>query len=82
MADNGTLQLHLLNTDIQVRAGDDEEKIRQIEEYVQNELNTIKSKNQFANHIHIALLGCLNLAETLFDLNQQLEENTRNHSDE
>ena len=44
MPQDGIMQLHLLNTDIQVRAEDNEEKIREIEQYVQTELNKIKSK--------------------------------------
>lgn len=82
MAQGEIIQLHLLDTDIQVRAEKDQDRIRQIEKFVQEELGKIKSKNQFANHIHIALLGCLNIAENLFDLTKQLEDDTRNHEDE
>ncbi len=77
LAENkNTLSLTILDTDFTVKAETDSEKdaLIRIEDYVNEELAKIKEHNQFINHIRIAILGCMNITEQLFKLQDRLQE--------
>lgn len=77
MADNkNTLSLKILDTDFTVKAETDKqkEKLKKIEAYVNDELTKIKGHHQFVNHIRIAILGCMNITEELFDLQAKVDQ--------
>jgi cell division protein ZapA len=71
-----TLSLKILDTEFIVKAETDSEKdsLIRIEEYVNSELAKIKEHNQFINHIRIAILGCMNITEQLFNTQDQMSE--------
>lgn len=83
MSSNETLKLKILDTEFSVKVPKgNEDKILKIEDYVNEELGNIKKTNQFANHIHIAILGCLNIAEKLFDKEKEVDDLEKSHADE
>lgn len=61
------IELRILENDFSVKAGESEEYIREIAAFVNDELNRVKERNPFTNHIRIAILGCMNITELLFE---------------
>ncbi|MEG0075217.1 MAG: cell division protein ZapA [Eubacterium sp.] len=61
------IELRILENDFNVKAGESEEYIREIAAFVNEELSRVKEKNPFTNHIRIAILGCMNITELLFE---------------
>lgn len=71
-----TLQLKILDTEFTVKAETEAQKkhLIRIQDYVNDELTKLKEKNQFINHIRIAILGCMNITEELFDLQDRVSQ--------
>lgn len=61
------IELRILDNDFAVKAGESEEYIREIADFANNELKKVKERNPFTNSIRIAILGCMNITEMLFD---------------
>ena len=57
-----------------------QEDIKRIAEYVNNEMEGINQKSPFGNRMHIAIIGCMNITEKLFAVqaeNDALKEQIR-----
>ena len=65
--ENKAIELRILENNFTVKAGESEEYIREIAAFVNDELTKVKDRNPFTNHIRIAILGCMNITEMLFD---------------
>lgn len=61
------VELRILENDFSVKAGESEDYIREIATFVNDELTKVKERNPFTNHIRIAILGCMNITELLFE---------------
>ena len=61
------VELRILENDFSVKAGESEDYIREIATFVNDELTRVKERNPFTNHIRIAILGCMNITELLFE---------------
>lgn len=61
------VELRILENDFSVKAGESEDYIREIATFVNDELTKVKERNPFTNHIRIAILGCMNVTELLFE---------------
>lgn len=61
------VELRILENDFSVKAGESEDYIREIVTFVNDELTRVKERNPFTNHIRIAILGCMNITELLFE---------------
>ena len=61
------VELRILEKDFSVKAGESEDYIREIATFVNDELTRVKERNPFTNHIRIAILGCMNITELLFE---------------
>ena len=71
---NKSIELRLLNNTFSVVAGENEAYIREISSFVNNQLNDILDKNPHTNPIRISLLGCMNIAEMLFETKREAVE--------
>ena len=69
-----TLNFKILNTNISVMAGDDADHVRDIAFDVSELLEGIRSKNPISNHVQVAVIGCMNLAEELRELKAENSE--------
>lgn len=56
----------MLDNVFSVKVNGNEDYIRDIAAFVNNELMSIQDKNPYINKIHIALLGCMNITECFF----------------
>lgn len=66
--DAKTIELRILNTSISVMVNDDNEaKILEITAYVKEKLEQLKQRNPATNMVKLAVLGCMNITEQLFD---------------
>ena len=61
------VELRIVENDFSVKAGESEDYIREIATFVNDELTKVKERNPFTNHIRIAILGCMNITELLFE---------------
>lgn len=81
MSDNSSLSINILGNVINVKINDDnQEDIKCIAEYVNNEMEDINQKSPFGNRMHIAIIGCMNITEKLFAVqaeNDALKEEIR-----
>ncbi|MGL4606445.1 MAG: cell division protein ZapA [Eubacteriaceae bacterium] len=76
MPEQSTIELRILETDFTLKVKDNENHIKLISDYVSDELNKVKAANPFTNHIRIAILGCMNIAEKYIALQEDLEKVT------
>ncbi len=74
MPEQTIMELRILDTEFNLKAKGNEEHISHVSEYVNTELERVKTANPFTNHIRIAILGCMNITEKLFNA----EEKVRN----
>ena len=65
------MNFKILNTNISVMAGDDAEHVRAIAADVSELLEGIRAKNPLSNHVQVAVIGCMNLAEELRELKDE-----------
>lgn len=81
MPDSTSLALNILGNVVNVKINKDEqENIKRIAEYVNDEMENINQKSPFGNRMHIAIIGCMNIAEKLFAAqaeNEALKEEMR-----
>ncbi|MBR0384009.1 MAG: cell division protein ZapA [Eubacteriaceae bacterium] len=81
MPDSTSLSLNILGNVVNVKINKDEqENIKRIAEYVNDEMENINQKSPFGNRMHIAIIGCMNIAEKLFAAqaeNEALKEEMR-----
>lgn len=77
-----TIELKLLGNAFSVIADNNEDYIREISSFVNNQLNTILEKNPHTNRMQIAILGCMNIAEMLFDAKREAVEAERAQHEE
>jgi len=66
MPEQKIIELRILDTEFTLKAKDNEEQIKLISTYVNNELESVRAANPFTNHIRVAILGCMNITEKLF----------------
>lgn len=66
MSDKQKIDLKLLNSNFSVVA-DDEKYVRKIADFVNENLDAILARNPYANHLQVALLASMNIAEMVFD---------------
>lgn len=66
------IELRILDNDFTVRGSESETYIKEIAAFVDDELNKVKERSPFTNHIRIALLGCMNITEMLFDAKKEV----------
>lgn len=72
MPEQSIIELRILDTDFNLKANENEAHIRHVSEYVNSELERVKTANPFTNHIRIAILGCMNITEKLFNAEEEL----------
>ena len=81
MPDSTSLSLNILGNVVNVKINKDEQdNIKRIAEYVNDEMENINQKSPFGNRMHIAIIGCMNIAEKLFAAqaeNEALKEEMR-----
>lgn len=81
MPDSTSLALNILGNVVNVKINKDEQdNIKRIAEYVNDEMENINQKSPFGNRMHIAIIGCMNIAEKLFAAqaeNEALKEEMR-----
>lgn len=73
MPDQSIIELRILETDFKLKVNNNEDHIKLIAGYVNDELNKVKDANPFTNHIRIAVIGCMNIAEKYIELQGELE---------
>jgi len=66
MPEQTIMELRILDTEFNLKAKGNEEHIKHVADYVNAELERVKTANPFTNHIRIAILGCMNITERLF----------------
>lgn len=71
--ERNVIELRILDNDFSVKAGESEEYIRRIADFVNKELGKVKERNPFTNHIRIAILGCMNITEMLMDAQKDVD---------
>ncbi len=76
------VELRILENDFTVKAGESEEYIREIAAFVNDELTKVKERNPFTNHIRIAILGCMNITELLFEAKKDVIDAERKQESE
>lgn len=69
-----SIELRMLNNSFSVVADGNEDYICEISSFVNQELNAILEKNPHTNHIRIAILGCMNIAEMLFNTKKEIAD--------
>lgn len=73
MPEQTIIELRILDTDFNLKAKENEDHIRHVAEYVNTELERVKTANPFTNHIRIAILGCMNITEQFFNAEEDLK---------
>ena len=74
MPDNSSLSLNILGNVINVKINNDnQEDIKRIADYVNDEIESINQKSPFGNRMHIAIIACMNITEKLFDAQAEIE---------
>jgi len=73
MPEHTIIELRILDTDFNLKATGNEEHIRHISDYVNSELEQVKTANPFTNHIRIAILGCMNITEKLLNAEEAVK---------
>ncbi|KNZ40991.1 cell division protein ZapA [Acetobacterium bakii] len=71
MPEHTIIELRILDTDFSLKAKNNEEQIKLVSDYVNRELESVKAANPFTNHIRIAILGCMNIAEKLLTAQEE-----------
>lgn len=85
MPEHSIIELRILDTEFNLKAKENEAHIRRVADYVNSELELVKAANPFTNHIRIAILGCMNITERLFNAEDEMrsyEESKIKESDE
>ena len=77
-----SIEINLLGNTFSVLAGEDEGYIREISTFVNSQLKEISEKNPHTNPIRIALLGCMNIAELLFQSKENMLDIEKKQRDE
>ncbi len=72
MPEQTILELRILDTEFNLKAKGNEEHIKHVADYVSTELERVKAANPFTNHIRIAILGCMNITERLFNAEEEI----------
>lgn len=72
MPEQTIMELRILDTEFNLKAKGNEEHIKHVSDYVNNELERVKAANPFTNHIRIAILGCMNITERLFNAEEEV----------
>lgn len=73
MPEHTIMELRILDTDFSLKAKGNEEHIKVIADYVNSELEHVKTANPFTNHIRIAILGCMNITEKLLNAEEEIK---------
>lgn len=71
MPEQTKIELRILDTDFILKVKDNEEQIKLVSDYVNSELERLKTANPFTNHIRIAMLGCMNITEKFFNVQEE-----------
>ncbi len=75
MPEQTIMELRILDTEFNLKAKGNEEHIKHVSDYVNAELERVKAANPFTNHIRIAILGCMNITERLFNAEEEVRNN-------
>ena len=75
MPEQTIMELRILDTEFNLKAKGNEEHIKHVSDYVNAELERVKAANPFSNHIRIAILGCMNITERLFNAEEEVRNN-------
>lgn len=75
MPDSDVIVIEILGTRLQLRGGDDPEKVQQIAEYVKQKVEEMSEMAASAGAkippLQLSLLAAINIAEDLFNVHQQ-----------
>ena len=82
MPEQTIMELRILDTEFNLKAKGNEEHIRHVSDYVNTELERVKAANPFTNHIRIAILGCMNITERLFNAEEEIRDNEESKAKE
>lgn len=69
-----SIDIKLLDNTFSVKVDNNEDYIRKIEKFVNDELEKIKGNSSHVNRIDIAVLCCMNITEMYFDEQKKLEQ--------
>lgn len=72
--ERNAIELRILDTDFHFKASETEDYVREVANFVNDELTKVKDRNPFTNHIRIAVLGCMNITEMLFEAKREVAE--------
>lgn len=64
--DKKSIEIKMLDNVFNVKVDGNEDYIREISNFVNSELGKLDNGNPHVNKIHIALLGCMNITDLLF----------------
>lgn len=82
MSEQKSIELRILDTEFNLKGKGNTEHIMEVSSYVNDELERIKISNPFTNHIRIAILGCMNITEQLFECQKKLKDSEATKTNE
>jgi len=71
MSDSNTIKIEILGTRLQLRGGDNPEKVKAVAEFVRDRVHELAERAPTAPSLQLALLTAINIADELHAQEQQ-----------